>query len=143
MKGRERQLVMAGSKSAEARAAALFVTYLEELPLHLWLHASRINHGRATSADADAALRNALRSLMPPEEVFETRNGVLAALRRFDTAEGRWLTRGRRSTRYLRPETERAALAVLARKQLTAQQFTTLYAGFESLIPSTLLFGID
>jgi hypothetical protein len=64
-------------------------------------------------------------------------------LQRFDSQEGRWLTRGRRATEYLRPETERAALAVLSHKHLAPDQFKTLYSGFEPMIPSTLLFGID
>jgi len=121
----------------------LFVAYLQELPLHLWLHAARTNHGAPNPADADGALRTALRSLVAPADVLETRNGVLAALQRFDSPEGRWLTRGRRSTQYLRPETERAALAVLARKHITPEQFATLYAGFEPLVPTALLFGLD
>jgi hypothetical protein len=128
---------------AEARAAALFVLYLDELPLHRWLEAARMNHASPGYAETDAILRAALQSFVSPAAVFETRNGVLAALQRFDSAEGRWLTRGRRSTQYLRPETERAALAVLARRHLEGDQFAALYAGFEPLIPAALLFGID
>lgn len=130
------------SNSVEARPAALFVAYLDELPLRLWLDAARVNRRTPGLTEADAALRAALRSLVSPAAAFETRNGVLSALERFDTLEGRRLTRGRRATQFLRPETERAALAVLARKCLAAEQFATLYAGFEPLIPAALLFGI-
>ncbi len=126
-----------------AKRVALFVTYLDELPLRRWLEATHTHHGDPRLAQAHAALRDALNAHASAEDVFAARNAVLLSLQRFDSAEGRWLMRGRGSTQDLRPRTEGAALAVLAHEHLAADHFAVLYGGFEALIPIALLFGID
>jgi hypothetical protein len=70
------------------------------------------------------------------------REGVLDALQRFESPEGRWLTRSRFATEHLRLATEHAALALLARRRLSEREFENLYAPFESAIPSALLLGL-
>lgn len=124
-----------------AGPAALFLNYLEDLPLRAWLDAvgtPQVFRRRDPSAEALAWALAA----MDPNAVFEVRSGVLHALARFETAEGRRLSDGRVATRRLRPLTERAALAVLARDRLKADEFAMLYAPFSIVIPPVLLFGI-
>ena len=101
-------------------------------------HETDVDDVRTPSASIGA-----VRSTSSRRIVFETRSAVMIALSRFQSGDGQWLTRRRGSTQNLRPSTERAALAVLARRYLDADQFTRLYAAFESLIPAALLFGLD
>lgn len=124
------------------RRASLFVTYLQEVPLVAWMSATR---QRKHDPKYDAAIRSlevALQAMGDPQLAFTTRDAVLSQLQRFDGDEGRSAGLDRRWTQGLRSQTERAALAVLVRDKLSAHDFAQLYSPFESLIPSTLLFGI-
>lgn len=125
----------------DARAASLFITYLKELPLAAWVEAARWRALVPRMAEAEKALQLVVQHI-DAREVFPTREAVLDALQRFECDEGRRVTRGRLSTQHLRPATERAALAVLVRHHLSADDFATLYAPFEPAIPSALLFGL-
>jgi hypothetical protein len=127
---------------ADIRPVDLFVAYLYDLPLSDWVQATQNRHWDSSLDQAMSALSSALRRFTDPRAIFETRDAVLSALQRFDTAEGRRLTRSRIARGYLRPATEQAALAVLARRHLDTSDFATLYAPFESRIPSVLLFGL-
>lgn len=138
-----RRTALASHAAVDRGHLDLFISYLQELPLGTWVNATRRHKPDDHEASAEAALTAALHEVRDPDAVFAAREAVLSALERFDTAEGRSLTRGRPSTRNLRPETERAALAVLVRPQLTPDHFRRLYSAFEPLIPATLLFGID
>jgi hypothetical protein len=127
---------------ADIRPVDLFVAYLYDLPLPDWVQATRTSLRGAASEHAASSLASALQRFMDPRAIFETRAAVLSALQRFDTADGRRLTRSRDARRTLRPATEQAALAVLARRHLDAGDFDTLYAPFESRIPAVFLFGL-
>ena len=93
-------------------------------------------------AAAQSALDTVVRRSPDHRVVLATQAEVFESLHRFESAEGRQLTRLRHSTDNLRPATERAALAVLLRNDLTTEQFERLYAPFERIIPSVLLFGL-
>ncbi|HEY9228074.1 MAG TPA: hypothetical protein VIP11_15565 [Gemmatimonadaceae bacterium] len=128
---------------AEIRAVDLFVAYLYDLPLADWVEVARHHNEDRRTPHATPALSEALRRFVDPRAIFETRDAVLSALQRFDTPEGRRATRWRSATRHLRPATENAALAVLARRHLDADTFASIYAPFEPVISSALLFGLD
>jgi hypothetical protein len=126
--------------AGDARAVRVFIAYLKELSLKTWVEAARRRPFVRTS-DADTALQVAVRQL-DPRAVFAAKEGVLDALQRFESPEGRWLTRSRYATEHLRQATEHAALAVLARRRLSVGEFENLYATFESAIPAALLVGL-
>jgi len=128
---------------ADIRPVDLFVAYLYDLPLADWVDATRNPTYDSASEGATFALEVALRRFADPHAVFETRDAVLSALQRFDTIEGRRLTRSRIIRGRLRPATEQAALAVLAHGHLDRGDFAALYAPFESHIPSVFLFGLQ
>jgi hypothetical protein len=123
---------------ADIRPVDLFVAYLYDLPLLDWAQATR----HAPDKSASSALSEALRGT-DPRAIFETRDAVLSALQRFDSPDGRHVTRWREARRNLRPATETAALAVLTRRHLDAAAFAMLYAPFEPMIPAALLFGLE
>jgi hypothetical protein len=133
---------VSADKPIERRAVQLFLANLGEVSLREWVVATvSVPHGPDFTA-ARRALETALRRVRDPNVVFETTNAVFDALHRFESAEGRRITRLRRATENLRPATERAALAVLMRGELSAEQFSLLYEPFEPLIPAVLLFGL-
>ena len=134
--------VFAHAAQLRRRHLSLFIAYLQELPLGSWVKATRQRARTPAEARAEAALQAAVSQLRDPEAVFAARESVLSVLERFDSLEGRLLTKGRTATRTLRPETERAALAVLVRHELSSEQFALLYSAFEPLVPAALLFGI-
>ncbi|HTE45940.1 MAG TPA: hypothetical protein VK636_11890 [Gemmatimonadaceae bacterium] len=127
---------------ASRRAVDLFLGYLMELPLVAWIEAARGRRHVPGMIDAEAALR-AVERLDRGAQIFAVKEAVLLALQRFETGDGPRLTRTRFATEHLRPATEHAALAVLVRQSLTREQFATLYAPFEPVIPVALLFGIE
>jgi hypothetical protein len=136
-----------GSAAFEGRLparepAAVFIAHLEELPLAAWLAATRQRQHVRDRAKTESALDAIIRGLPDQALVLTTRNAVLYALQRFASPEGRYITRVRRASEHLRPATEQAALAVLARDHLSPEQFTALYEPFELLIPAVLLFGL-
>lgn len=131
------------SQGGEARAANLFIVYLKELPLQTWVEAARWRALVPKMADAERTLLAVIRQFDNPRSVFATREAVLDALQRFTSPEGRHLTRASFATDHLQPATEHAALAVLVRRHLSADDFGTLYAPFEPVIPSALLFGLS
>ncbi len=128
------------AQSGDSRAVRVFIAYLKELSLASWIEAARLRRF-VRSVDAETALRVAVRQL-DPRDVFATREAVLDALQRFESPEGRWLTRSRYATEHLRLATEESALAVLARQRLSAGEFENLYAPFESAIPAALFLGL-
>jgi len=132
--------ILRDAQGGDGRAVRVFIAYLKELSLKTWVEASRRRSFVRTN-DADMALQVAVRQL-DPRDVFAAREAVLDALQRFESPEGRWLTRSRYATEHLRSATEHAALAVLARRRLSPGEFDNLYAPFESAIPVTLLFGL-
>jgi hypothetical protein len=134
---------MPDTHPVDRRPANIFVAYLRELPLRVWVDATTVMGIGSDFVSANAALEAALRECHERGVVFAVRAAVFDALHRFEAAEGRRLTRVRHVTDNLLPGTERAALAVLMRPNLTFAQFTLLYARFESAIPSVLLFGLD
>lgn len=134
------QPTLKGAQGGDGRAVRVFIAYLKELSLKTWVEAARRRPFVRTS-DADMALQVAVRQL-DPRDVFAAKEGVLDALQRFESPEGRWLTRSRYATEHLRLATEHAALAVLARHRLSAGEFENLYAPFESAIPAALLVGL-
>ena len=125
------------------RHVMLFVSYLHELPLVAWMNATRQRKHHPKYNVAIRSLDVALQGLGDSEMVFTTRDAVLSQLQRFDGEEGRTAGLDRQWTQGLRSQTERAALGVLARDKLSAEDFAQLYAPFESLIPPALLFGIE
>lgn len=131
-----------GGRSSKREPAAVFIAHLEELRLAAWLAATRQRQHVRDRAKTEAALEAIVRDLPDQAPVLATRNAVLYALQRFSSQEGRYITRLRRASEHLRPATEHAALAVLAREHLSPEQFTALYEPFESLIPAVLLFGL-
>jgi hypothetical protein len=133
---------VSSDKPIERRAVQLFLANLGEVSLREWVVATaNVPHGPDFTA-ARRALETALRRVRDPNVVFETTNAVFDALHRFESAEGRRITRIRHATENLRPATERAALAVLMRKELSDEQFAAMYEPFEPLIPAVLLFGL-
>ncbi len=92
--------------------------------------------------DAERSLRRVVRDMDHHWSVFETKNGVLEVLQRFECREGRRISAARSVADHLRPATEAAALAVLVHSRLEPATFTTLYQPFSVDIPSTLLFGL-
>ena len=134
---------MKAHESTNLRAMRLFVAYLGEMPLAEWIaatiHARRSPRLAAAHASLDALVRRAT----DHQDVFATMSAVLDALHRFECPEGRHLTRMRHSTDNLRPDTERAALAVLLHDHLATDHFALLYEPFEPRIPAVLLFGVD
>ena len=120
----------------------LFIHYLNELPLREWIEAARRRPYVPHIADAEASLASIVRDYHDRQAVFAAKGAVLEALQRFESAEGRQLTRSLLVTKHLRQTTENALLAVLLRKHLTPDQFASLYVPFESLIPSALLVGL-
>lgn len=122
--------------------SAVFLAYLDELPLAPWLAATRKRQHIPNRKEAEVALESIVRSLPDQGRVLATRHGVLEALQRFESVEGRYLTRLRRASEHLRPATEQAALAVLVRPDLSAGQFAVLYEPFEMLVPAVILFGL-
>src|ERR1700743_3596089 len=73
----------------DQRAAGLFIRYLMELPLLDWIEAARRRGVDARRRDAETTLRVRLRQLDHHGDVFATKDGVLAALQRFECNEGR------------------------------------------------------
>jgi len=130
------------SQGGDVRAASLFIVYLKELPLQSWVEAARWRALVPRMADAERTLQTVIRQIAHQHYVFATKEAVLDALHRFETAEGRRLTRTSYATEHLRAATDRAALAVLVRRRLADDDFGTLYAPFEPVIPSALLFGL-
>lgn len=131
-----------GQPGSGRRAVGVFVAYLAELPLASWVEAARRRPLIPKMTDAERSLQFIVRQLDHHRDEFATRDAVLAALQRFECAEGRHLTRTRLATEHLRPATEHAALAVLVRPRLSADEFATLYAPFEPVIPIALLIGL-
>ena len=129
-------------RPAAREPSVVFVAHLDDLPLATWLAATRRRQHVPDRKEAEAALEAIIRSLPDQALVLATRRAVLDALQRFESVEGRYLTRLRRASEHLRPATEQAALAVLARPDLSARQFGALYEPFETLIPAVLLFGL-
>jgi len=128
---------------ADIHPVDLFVAYLYDLPLADWVDAIRSHTRQPKSDEVSSALASALHRFADPRAIFETRDAVLSALQRFDTTEGRRLTRSRITRSRLRPATEQAALAVLAHRHLDSGDFAALYAPFEDRIPSVFLFGLQ
>jgi len=124
------------------RATNLFLVYLRELPLDGWVQAVKQRPRVPNMSKAEGALRLVVRQLDHRGDIFATKDAVLDALQRFECADGRRLTRVRSANEHLRPATENAALAILLRQRLSAEDFSTLYAPFETLIPSAILFGL-
>jgi len=121
-------------------AVAIFLQYLTDIPLRAWVEAAR---RRALTPHMDAAEGTLhVVARLSATEVFAVKQAVLDALQRFESVEGRRLTRARYATDHLRLATEHAALAVLLRNRLEPSDFVTLYAPFEPVIPNALLFGI-
>jgi hypothetical protein len=131
------------SPGVDARAASLFIVYLKELSLDAWVEAARWRALVPRMADAERTLQTVIRQMQAERDVFATKEAVLDALQRFESAEGRRLTRTSYATEHLRAASERAALAVLVRSRLTDDDFGILYAPFERVIPSALLFGLQ
>jgi hypothetical protein len=131
-----------GGPSPKREPATVFIAHLEELPLAAWLAATRQRQHVRGRAKTEAALDAIVRGLADQSPVLATRNAVLYALQRFTSEEGRYITRLRRASEHLRPATEQAALAVLARDHLSPEQFMDLYEPFEPLIPAVLIFGL-
>lgn len=129
-------------RSDGGRALAVFVIYLKELALPAWVEAARARPLVPGMRDAELALHGLVRRLDHPGDVFAAKDSVLDALQRFESAEGRRLTRSRSATQHLRSATENAALAVLVRELLSDDDFQTLYSPFERDIPAALLFGL-
>jgi hypothetical protein len=130
------------SSDDDLAAMSLFIAYLKELPLSSWIEAARWRALVPRMADAERTLQAVIRQTSHQRRVFATKEAVLDALQRFESAEGRRLTRASYATEHLRASTERAALAVLVRRRLADDEFGTLYAPFEPVIPSALLFGL-
>jgi hypothetical protein len=125
---------------ANDRAVAIFLEYLTDIPLRAWVEAARRRALTQRMHKAEEALHVVARQ--SATEAFAVKQAALDALQRFESVEGRRLTRARYATDHLRLATEHAALAVLLRDQLEPSDFVTLYAPFEPVIPSALLFGI-
>jgi hypothetical protein len=128
--------------TSSGRAARIFVAYLWELSLREWVQAAQRRGVTEGMNIAETALRIALRQLSDQRDAADATAAVFDALQRFNSDEGRRLTRSRYVTRHLRPATENAVLAVVVRPHLSAKDFATLYAPFQSAIPSALLFGL-
>jgi len=126
----------------DSGAVQLFIHYLNELPLGEWTRAASKRPWVPRIAEAEAALILAVRDYPDHQAVFDAKAAVLDALQRFECPDGRRITRSRQATEHLRETTEHAALAVLVRRYLATDQFKTLYAPFESAIPTTLLLGL-
>jgi hypothetical protein len=126
----------------DGRTVEIFVSYLSEIPLKAWVEAARRRLLTRRMAEAELALHTLERQSDDSSRLFAVKDAVLNALQRFECAEGRYLTRQRSVTDHLRLATEHAALAILLRNRLQAEDFATLYAPFEPAIPSTLLFGL-
>jgi len=128
------------NSGANNGAVAIFLQYLTDIPLRAWVEAAR---RRALTPHMDAA-EHALHVVarQSASDVFAVKQAALDALQRFESVEGRRLTRARYATDHLRLATEHAALAVLLRGQLAPSDFATLYEPFEPVIPNALLFGI-
>jgi len=141
-RGRQRLPREADDTRRRRQNVSLFLEYLQDVPLAAWMNVTRQRTHDAKYNGAVTALRNAIRELGESEPVFATREAVLAQLQRFDGVEGEAAGLSRRWTRNLRPETEHAALAVLLRDRLSADDFAELYGAFEPLIPAALLFGM-
>jgi hypothetical protein len=129
-------------RSTTREPSAVFLAHVEELPLAAWLAATRRRQHVPDRKEAEAALDLIVRAFPDQTRPLATRRAVLDALQRFESAEGRHLTRLRRASEHLRPATEQAALAVLVRPKLSVEQFEALYDPFEALIPAVLLFGL-
>ena len=106
-------------KPVNRRPTNLFMAYLRELPLRDWVGAVKPAESGSDFSNATAALDAALRDCHERGAVFGVRDAVFDCLHRFETAEGRRLTRVRHVTDHLLPATERAALSVLVRPELT------------------------
>ena len=133
-------LSIRSNPGANDRAVAIFLEYLTEIPLRAWVEAARRRALTEHMDEAEQALHVAAQQ--SAAEVFAVKQATLDALQRFESVEGRRLTRPRAATAHLRLATEHAALAVLLRGQLEPMHFATLYAPFEPVIPNALLFGI-
>jgi hypothetical protein len=133
---------MSDPRPIDRGPANLFLAYLRELPLGAWVRATKATDVGSEFTNAHSALHAALRECHERGAVFGIRDAVFDALHRFEAPEGRRLTRVRHVADNLLPGTERAALAVLMRPQLTQAEFEVLYAGFAEVIPSVLLFGL-
>lgn len=133
---------MPGNRPSERRPVHIFLAHLAEIPLGDWIAVTMHAPRGAELAAAQSALNAAVRRSPDHTVVFATQTVVFESLHRFESPDGRQLTRLRHSTDNLRAATERAALAVLLRSDLTTAQFGRLYAPFEPIIPSVLLFGL-
>ena len=133
-------LSLRSNPGANNRAVAIFLEYLTDLPLRAWVEAARRRAHTEHMAEAEEALYAVARQ--SATDAFAVKQATLDTLQRFESVEGRRLTRPRHATEHLRLATEHAALAVLLRGQLEPSYFMTLYAPFEPVIPSALLFGI-
>ena len=133
-------LSMRRNPGANNRAVAIFLEYLTDIPLRAWVEAARRRALTEHMNEAEVALHVVARQ--SATEAFAVKQATLDVLQRFESVEGRRLTRPRYATDHLRLATEHAALAVLLRGRLEPRDFVTLYAPFEPVIPNALLFGI-
>jgi hypothetical protein len=123
--------------------AEVFLSYLDELPLRVWLHAARRGMHDDGMQRAEAALAELIAHNLDGETARMVRLAIANSLARFEGPEGRRAIRALLAGRFLRPATERAAFAVLLRQHLTADQFHTLYGSFADAVPAAFLFGLD
>jgi hypothetical protein len=105
----------------------LFVGYLNELPLADRVEVVRRRPLIRGMPDAERDLRIAVRELGHESDVFSVKDGVPEALQRFESSDGRHLTRTRSVTDHLRQASEHSGFAVLARSRLSIEAFETLY----------------
>ena len=91
------------------------------------------------AASTEQALADAVRASGMALDVWNTRDDVETAICRFDCAEGHELLRARGQREQVHLVTERAALAVLVREALPAQEFSACYGAFHRCIPPATL----
>ena len=118
--------------AARKQRLALFMSRLESLPLDHWRRMAYECPVRARG-QLIGELRRALESGAGAFETQCAKDAVAAALRRFESAEGRSLVRRPGAIMRIQRVTENAALAILARDTLPGEAYRELASGFDSL----------
>ena len=114
-------------------ATLTFVDRLLLLPLVTWRDAAMACPSHL-SASTEQALAGAVCAPERALDVWNTRDDVETAICRVDCAEGHELLRARGQREHVHLVSERAALAVLVREALPAQEFSACYGGFHRCI---------
>ncbi|HEX9484993.1 MAG TPA: hypothetical protein VF929_10450 [Gemmatimonadaceae bacterium] len=112
---------------------ALFMDRLMSISLDSW-HQMAVASMDQSREPQSVIAPGALDARVSAFEVWRARDNVETALHRFESAEGRTFTRRPGDLMRIRRATECAALAVLARDTLTAQEFTEMVGGFSVLV---------